>query len=420
MDARLKFLKGPLAGKVVTLKEGKSLLVGRGRNVDIKVKDPSLSRKHCEILLEKGRIKVVDLESSNGTFVNGERVKEQLLYDGDRIDIGRSLIVIEPPSGLWERKECSHCGREISYATFADGYVLEEKQGVFLCPDCSAAKKGEDAGVVGGYRILEKVGHGAFGSVFKAEQTATGRVVALKLLGKRAISMEKEVKRFYREAKAVASLMHPNIIQIYDAGKHGDFLYIAMEYVAGGSLKQRIRQEKRLSVTAALDIAIQVVQALQHAYERNIVHRDIKPENILLSEEGKAKLVDFGLAKDFQEAGTSGLTAPGEGMGTLAYMPPEQIDNALMAEQRSDVYSLGATLYHMVTGKPPFRGKTTSEFIMKILKEKPYPANEINPAVPPLLVALIEKCMEKAPEDRFQTPDELLKHLQLCRESIVE
>ena len=203
-----------------------------------------------------------------------------------------------------------------------------------------------------------------------------------------------------------AKLVHPSIAAVYDAGENKGVYFIAMEYIDGRELTKFIDQYGKLDVGYSLRITIQIANALTHAFEKGIVHRDIKPDNIMVTPQAQAKLVDFGLAKSFTSAGQSGLTAPGEGMGTLAYMPPEQLDNALSADQRSDIYSLGASLYHMLSGKRPFEEKTTRSFILKILNQMPPPVRMLNPAVPQEIQVILEKAMAKAPDDRYQKPQE--------------
>lgn len=269
-----------------------------------------------------------------------------------------------------------------------------------------------DPHMVEGYVIESKLGQGAFGAVFRAVQQQSNQVVALKTVRPQLVQNEKDIARFFREAKAGAALVHPNIIRIYDAGESRGCYYIAMEYVEGRECGKLIEQYGRIGIGYSLRVGIQIANALQHAFEQSIVHRDIKPENILVTSQGQAKLVDFGLAKNFQQAGVSGLTAPGEGMGTLAYMPPEQLDNALMADQRSDIYSLGATIYHMISGNRPFNEKTTRKFIMKILNKMPTPLSELNPSVPQHLEEILEKAMAKDPTDRYQEPQEFETELR--------
>jgi serine/threonine-protein kinase len=260
--------------------------------------------------------------------------------------------------------------------------------------------------MVDGFTIQKKLGQGAFGAVFKATQTATGRIVALKTIKPQLVSNEKDIKRFFREAEMGAKLVHPNITAVYDAGESKGVYFIAMEYIEGRELTKLIEQYGKLDLGYSLRIIIQVADALTTFFANTVVHRDIKPDNILVTAQGQAKLVDFGLAKSFEGAGQSGLTEQGEGMGTLAYMPPEQLDNALNADQRADIYSLGATLYHCLSGRRPFEEKTTRAFILKILNQMPPPLRTINPQVPQAVQDIVERAMAKKPEERFQNPKE--------------
>jgi eukaryotic-like serine/threonine-protein kinase len=267
--------------------------------------------------------------------------------------------------------------------------------------------------MVDGYVIEKKLGQGAFGAVFKALALKdNNKIIALKTIRPQLVSSERDVQRFFRESDTGRQLVHPNITQIFDAGESKGVYFIAMEYIDGREVSKLIEEYGRLDVGYSMRVIIQIANALQHAFERGIVHRDIKPDNIMVNTQGVAKLVDFGLAKSFTQAGQSGLTAPGEGMGTLAYMPPEQLDNALNADQRSDIYSLGATLYHMLSGSRPFNEKTTRSFIMKILNSMPAPIRSLNPAVPQALEDIITRAMGKKPEDRYQTPKEMEAELR--------
>jgi eukaryotic-like serine/threonine-protein kinase len=251
------------------------------------------------------------------------------------------------------------------------------------------------------------LGEGAMGAVFEG-QAKNGSIVAVKVLKIQGDVSEEDKARFVREAETTAALQHPNVVRILSYGQAGPALYLIMEFIRGESLKKRIDRLGPLPVPVALHITRQIGSALDHARSRQIIHRDVKPENILVNEEGLAKLTDFGLAKSITNSGRSGLTRPGEGMGTLPYMPPEQIEDALTADHRSDIYSLGATLYHMLTGKKPFSAKSNMDFFMKILNEDPAPISEVRQDVPPIVVNMVSKCMRKKREDRYQTAAELV------------
>jgi serine/threonine-protein kinase len=321
----------------------------------------------------------------------------------------------QPPPA--QQYSCAHCNRPITHLEIQQNKYRQDTNGRLICADC-LKHFDFDPNMVEGFRIEKKLGQGAFGAVYKATDLQTNQQVALKTIRPQLVSSEKDVARFFREADTGRQLVHPNITGVYKAGESKGHYFISMEYIQGNEVSKLIDQYGRLDVGYAMRVTLQIASALQHAFEKGIVHRDIKPENIMVTEACQAKLVDFGLAKSFTQAGQSGLTAPGEGMGTLAYMPPEQLDNALNADQRSDIYSLGATLYHMLSGKRPFEEKTTRSFIMKILNHMPPPLRQVNPTVPPELEDIVNKAMSKEPDDRYQAPSEMEQDLKRLFEKL--
>lgn len=266
---------------------------------------------------------------------------------------------------------------------------------------------------LGGYAVLEQIAKGGMGSVYKAKQLALGRIVALKRLSTRLEGGE-FLQRFLTEAKAAAKLSHPNIVQVYDIGHEHGFHFIAMEFVEGDSLKARIESKGALPPLDAVRIGIDVASALACAHESNIIHRDIKPDNVMIGEKGQVKVADFGLAKLLGGSlGDDGhLTQDGLGLGTPHYMAPEQATNAKGADHRADVYSLGVTIYHMLTGRPPFEGTSALDIVNKHGCETPVPPCEYNPDIPSSLCDVVSKMMAKKPEDRYQEPSEVLAGLE--------
>ena len=258
------------------------------------------------------------------------------------------------------------------------------------------------------YKILEKLGEGGMGVVYKAKDTALDRDVALKFLPTQLTASEEDRTRFVREAKAASSLDHPNICTVYEAGQTSEGqMFIAMAYYAGSSLKQVI-EKGRMSGEEALNIGIQIAEALKAADAKRIVHRDVKPGNVIITAEGVAKLVDFGLAS---QAEWTKLTRSQSRLGTAAYMAPEQCTGE-GADHRSDLWSLGVVLYQMLTGKLPFRGDHEPALMYSIVNEEPLPIQELLPEISPELEHVISRLLEKDPEDRYQSAAEVLGELK--------
>jgi serine/threonine-protein kinase len=268
---------------------------------------------------------------------------------------------------------------------------------------------------LGEFRILRPLGEGGMGFVFLGYHEGRGEQVAIKVLADHLASNQSYVDRFYREAKSGSLLNHANIVKSITAGQDRATLkhYLVLEYVDGCSARALLDRHGKVSVGDAVHIALDIAQALQHAHSRNVVHRDIKPDNILVTRSGVAKLADMGLAKRTDEA--SHLTAAKQGFGTPHYMPYEQAVSAKQADGRSDIYALGATLYHLVTGEVPFRGANHLEVVEKKSIGEFLPASTINPEVPEILDDIIDKMLKRDPRDRYQTASELIIDLERSR-----
>lgn len=268
---------------------------------------------------------------------------------------------------------------------------------------------------LGHCRLERKLGSGGMGKVYLAHHEGLHKKVAVKILPDDLAAEPEFIQRFLREARLAARLEHPNVVQVYDAGEEQGAYYLCMQYVEGRTLEAVLRERKKLSIPEALAITKRVAIALGAAHKLGIVHRDIKPANILISKDGIVKVADFGLAKD-RDAGRS-VSGTGQIMGTPYYMSPEQAQGA-GADPRSDIYSLGTTLYHMVTGRRVFEGESPLSIVMKHLREEPVPPDRIDPSIPEGVCRLIAKMMAKDPASRHPSAEELVRDLDALKPSI--
>ncbi|HZN68820.1 MAG TPA: serine/threonine-protein kinase [Tepidisphaeraceae bacterium] len=271
-----------------------------------------------------------------------------------------------------------------------------------------------------GYHLLGEVGRGAMARVYKARQVSLDRIVAIKVLPKKLSENKEFVDRFYQEGKAAAKLAHPNIVQAIDVASTPDgFHYFVMEFIEGKTLYDLMQPEPHgdghvFSEAEALDITTQICDALVHAHERGLIHRDVKPKNIILTPGGVAKLTDLGLARA-QDDKAAAESEAGKAYGTPYYISPEQIRGEVDIDFRADVYSLGATMYHLVTGRPPFEADTPSAVMHKHLKHPLKPPDHINTALSAGVGEIIEVAMAKKREERYATTQDMLEDLKLVR-----
>jgi eukaryotic-like serine/threonine-protein kinase len=301
-------------------------------------------------------------------------------------------------------------GKRVSLAN-----VLVE-QGVLTAAQVKRLESSEDSAArpaqqIPGFQILEKLGAGAMATVYKAKQLSLDRAVAIKVLPPRLSENPEFVERFYKEGKAAAKLNHPNIVQAIDVGEAAGRHYFVMEYVDGHTLYDEMAKGKVFSESEALDIIMQIGRALDHSHERGFVHRDVKPKNIMITRERVAKLADMGLAREVSDK-EAAIAEAGRAFGTPYYISPEQVKGEVNIDFRADIYSLGATFYHIVTGRYPFEGQTPTAVMHKHLKAPLIPPDHINTRLSAGIGEIIEVMMAKKPEDRYASTKDLLMDLE--------
>ena len=277
---------------------------------------------------------------------------------------------------------------------------------------------------LGHYRILEKLGEGGMGEVYLAEDEKLDRKVALKVLPSEMANNEERRKRFEREAKAVAALNHPNIVTLYSVEEAGTTHFITMEVVRGKTLTALLGK-KSLPLDKFFEVAIPLADAVSTAHQEGITHRDLKPDNLMLTDEGRLKILDFGLAKlgkieatsAINELPTRSATQDGRIVGTVAYMSPEQAEGKRV-DARSDIFSIGIVLYEMATGRRPFEGDSAASILAAILRATPAPITELDVSLPRDLVRILRRCLAKDPERRYQTAKDVRNDLEELKHDV--
>jgi serine/threonine protein kinase len=389
--------KGKDKGKVLALKENTPFLIGRDLKTHLRLRDQQVSRRHLKITYRLSKALLEDLDSSNGTLVNGARVRSAELRPNDKIQVGETLIFYLEEESLDEG----------ATTTTESGSIREaptQEQRV---------RKGEltDA-ELSGYRIGRLLGRGGMGTVYEAVQVSLERRVAFKVLAGELAADTQFVDRFTAEARAAGQLNHPNIVQVYDVGvaqhKTKAVRFYSMEFMAGGSVEDLLRKEGRLPVEGALPIVFDAARGLEYAERHGVVHRDIKPDNLMISEDGVVKIGDLGIAtrrrsetEASQEEGVS---------GSPHYMAPEQALGRAI-DHRADLYALGVSLYQILSGDTPYEGSSAREVILKHLNEAPPPLAGKCPQLDPEIVKLVERLMEKDPARRVASASVLLQEL---------
>ncbi len=399
MPKQLQVINGPELGRVIPIPESDTLLIGRSRALEVRLADPYISRVHCQVQVDGGQVLLTDFESAAGTFVNGKRITQQPLVPGDIVRVGETFLRF-------------YDGKLTEQTTLT---LKEPAPGPTLVPG-----QGQMADLVGQTLVHYQVGpvlaRGQSGLVFHARDTRTDTPVALKVLWPQVAADEEDMQRFVRAMRAALPLRHPNLVALYGAGKTGPYCWAAMEYVDGESLIQviqRIGTAGMLDWRTALRVAVHVARALEFAHQNQVIHRNVTPMNILVqSGTGQAKLGDLMLAKALEGALAQPVTRPGELVGNVAYLSPERTREGQAVDGRSDFYSLGATVYALLTGRPPFEAETLVETVTKIRQEEPVRPKKYQLAIPDMFEGVVLRMLAKRPEDRFQKAGDMLAELE--------
>jgi serine/threonine protein kinase len=332
-------------------------------------------------------------------------------FNTDEAKLAHALV----SRGLLTKEEARQCTPPPGAETGTDALLQRLVKAGFLTPS-QARRATQEMSLlmdqsIPGFQLVEKLGQGSMGTVFKARQLSMNRLVAIKILKQNLAANPDFIKRFTREAHIAAKLSHNNIVQAIDVGSAGALQYFVMEYIEGTTIRQELEAGKKYTEKEAVEIVLQIAQALQHASRRQLIHRDVKPANIVLTGERIAKLADLGMARD---TGDLALARAEKGMtiGTPFYIAPEQIHGREDIDVRADIYSLGATLYHMVTGQAPFPDEKVDDVLDAHLHRELTPPDHLNLALSSGLGEVVEFMMAKDRRQRYPTPDDLILDLE--------
>ena len=398
-DWQIAVEQGPDQGTRRTLRAGDCLTLGRGQDADFRLSDPRISRKHCTIDVLQGGLRIVHAGGSGGTMVNSQTVDQHDLKSGDTIQIGDSVLTVSFGGS-------SESTLPPKAAEIATGAAVGTDSGYFDLVGQT----------INDYRVDRELASGNSGVIFKCTHTKTDREVALKVLRPEIAKDEEEMQRFVRAMKTMQPIRHENLVRIYNAGRTSPHVWIALEYVDGESVAQvieRIGTVGMLEWTYAFRVAVQIARGLEAAYEHQIIHRNITPDNILIRSSDKvAKLGDMMLAKALEGNKAEQITRPGQLIGEMAYSPPERTGVKGDVDCRSDIYALGATVYALVAGRPPFESNSLPELLTMIRTQEPESPKVYQLAVNDMFAGVVMRMLEKRSEDRYHSPTELLTDLE--------
>jgi serine/threonine-protein kinase len=420
MRVTLRVLEGPYTGREFAFDQHDTFLIGRSDAAHLYLpEDKFFSRHHCLLEIAPPRCFLRDLGSTNGTFVNGQKVAEAFLQSGDRIQGGQTVlqveVVAEQPASLDSSEtptlakpilvtvDCANCGRQ------EQAQAAPDEQMTFICEECREELKRRPQPVPG-YEMIKVLGRGGMGCVMLARSEKSGQSVAIKTLLPEVAVATQSLRRFMREIEVAAALDHPNIVRFVESGTHNGAVYLVTEYVDGpDAARLADAQGGRLPYQQAIDVISQSLDALAYAHARGYIHRDIKESNILIagtSPNFTAKLTDFGLAKSFTQSGMSGITMAGDMAGTFAYMPPEQIRDFRNVRPTSDIYAIGMTAYSLLAGDVALDMGPANDMagtVRAIFEGQIIPLRQRAPHVPERVAEVIERSLAKLPAQRWQS-----------------
>ena len=421
----LQIRQGKDVGKIFAFTEHDTFVFGRMADCHACIPDDDqVSRHHFILEVNPPQACLRDLGSLNGTGVNGKtfggrpkgetpeegakrRHPEVALKPGDRIKVGRTELEVS----IDQPKEAP---RHRIDPELSDISLLSPEQLarlIFGSPDQAAEKPKLQ---IPGCKIEAEIGRGGFGAVYRARRAEDGKILAVKVMLARVDADDEAIEKFKREVAVTAKLQHPNIIRVQESGASGAVFYFVMEFCDGGSAWDLMLENSgRLALSQAKPIILGALSGLAFAHDTGFVHRDLKPQNILLSQ-GQVRLSDFGLAKSFQQAGLSGLSMTGGYAGTPVFMPREQITNFKYIKPVSDVWSMGATIYNMLTGAFPYPFSNKRDPIDVILNEDVVPLRKRDKSLPAPLADVIDRALAKRTKDRFQTASDLLRAMNVA------
>jgi pSer/pThr/pTyr-binding forkhead associated (FHA) protein len=397
MTPQLLIIAGPDRGRLFPLAVGETLQIGRSQATATRLTDPTVSRVHCEIEWDGERAVLINI-STSGTYVNGQSVAQHEIKPGDVIRLGSTEFRFQT-------------GAAQEASTIAPSPKVTG-----VAPALAESLASLVGQTLSNYTIEDIVAKGASGYVYRAKNTEDGTTVALKVLQPEFAKNEEDMQRFIRAMKTVLPLRHANLVALHKAGKTGVYCWIAMDYIDGESMTQVIQ---RMGVAGMLDwrygyrVAVHIARALEYAHGYSIIHRNVTPQNILWRAADKTALLgDLMLAKALEGTLAQQITRPGELIGDVAYMSPERTRGSGEVDGRADLYGLGATVYALVGGRPPFTGGSLPELITKIRNTEPEKPKKYQMAIPDLFQGTIMKLLAKRREERFQTATELLTDLE--------